>query len=701
MNPKAPAATDSRSALDQPLQWLKGVGPRLAEKLARLGLRRVGDLLFHLPLRYQDRTRIVPLGALRPGMEATVVGEVIHAETVMRRRRMLICHLQDGSGKLELRFFHFAEQQRRQWKPGTRLRCFGEVRSAGGIVQMIHPEVEVVDKAEPTPVEASLTPVYPATEGVHQLTLRRLSEQALAHLDAVEDWLGERYLPASLGGLSLPQALHFLHRPPPEADQALLTSGRHPAHQRLAFEELLAHQLALRKLRLASAALRATPLTGEGALEARLLAALPFELTAAQRRVAGEIAADLRRAAPMMRLVQGDVGSGKTVVAALACLRAVETGRQAAVMAPTEILAEQHFQTLSAWFEPLGLRVTWLSGRLGAAQRRQTLAEIAAGEAQVVVGTHALFQEEVRFSALALVVIDEQHRFGVHQRMALRDKGKVGQRFPHQLIMTATPIPRTLAQTAYADLDLSVIDELPPGRQPVTTVVLPDARRAEVVERVASACREGRQCYWVCTLIEESEALEAQAAEETARELSAALPDLAIGLVHGRMKAEQKDRVMQAFKGGELDLLVATTVIEVGVDAPNASLMVIENAERLGLSQLHQLRGRVGRGSVASSCVLLYSPPLSEHGRRRLAAMRETADGFRIARIDMEIRGPGELLGVRQTGLISFRVADIVRDRDLIDDVSRVAARIVEEQPALADRLIRRWQGNNTQYRLV
>ncbi|HGG59941.1 MAG TPA: ATP-dependent DNA helicase RecG [Gammaproteobacteria bacterium] len=701
MGSKAPARSDPGSPLDQPLQWLKGVGPKLAEKLARLGLHRVGDLLFHLPLRYQDRTRVAPLGALRPGMEVTVVGEVAFAEVVMRRRRMLVCQLKDGSGKLELRFFHFSEAQRRLWRPGAKLRCFGEVRSTGVGNQMIHPEVEVVGKTEPALVEETLTPVYPATEGVHQLTLRRLSDQALAHLDQVEDWLGERYLSEPLADLSLADALRYLHRPPPDADQTLLLSGEHPARQRLAFEELLAHQLALRKLRLASARLRATPLTGRGGLEARFLAALPFALTAAQQRVADEIAADLQNAAPMMRLVQGDVGSGKTVVAALACLRAAGSGWQSAIMAPTEILAEQHYQTLSHWFEPLGLRVAWVSGRLGAAQRRETLAAIAGGEARIVVGTHALFQDDVRFSALALVVIDEQHRFGVHQRMALRDKGRDGEIHPHQLIMTATPIPRTLAQTAYADLDLSVIDELPPGRQPVKTVVLAEARRAEVVERVAAACREGRQCYWVCTLIEESEALEAQAAEDTAAALAEALPDLAIGLAHGRMKGEERDRAMQAFKAGDLDLLVATTVIEVGVDVPNASLMVIENAERLGLSQLHQLRGRVGRGDIASTCVLMYSPPLSEQGRRRLAAMRETRDGFRIAQIDMEIRGPGELLGTRQTGLISFRVADIVRDKALIGDVSRVAARIVGEQPGLADRLIRRWQGDKARYRLV
>ncbi len=692
------------SPLDQPVERLKGVGPVMAEKLARLGLRRVKDLLFHLPLRYQDRTRVVPLAALRPGMEVLVEGQVTFSEVVMRRRRMLLCQLQDGSGSLQLRFFHFSARQRQAWRPGTRLRCFGEVRRSGALPEMAHPEVTVLGAQDASVGEAHLTPVYPSTEGVHQLTLRRLTEQALAWLEEAPDWsesAGLLTAVPTLAAMRLSDALRYLHRPPPEADLALLASGLHPAQQRLAFEELLAHQLALRKLRLMSARLQARPLRDVMGLTARFIAQLPFSLTAAQQRVVAEISADLERAAPMMRLVQGDVGSGKTVVAALACLQAIGAGDQAALMAPTELLAEQHFQTLSTWLASLDLSVVVLLGSQPAVQRREVLERIQSGEARLVVGTHALFQDEVHFDRLGLVVIDEQHRFGVHQRMALRDKGRNGGLYPHQLIMTATPIPRTLAQTAYADLDLSVIDELPPGRKPVEVAVLPEARRPEVIARIAKAVRAGRQCYWVCTLIEESELLEAQAAEQTAETLREALPGVTVGLVHGRMKRAEKAQVMQDFESGSIMLLVATTVIEVGVDVPNASLMVIENAERLGLSQLHQLRGRVGRGDIASACVLLYGHPLSQAGRQRLAAMRETSDGFRIAEIDMEIRGPGELLGTRQTGLINFRVADVARDAALIPHVTAAGEKLMRENPELAEPLVRRWLGEETEYRLV
>jgi len=688
----------------QSLQWLKGVGPKMAEKLAKLDLHCVQDLLFHLPLRYQDRTRISPIGALRPGVEITVTGEVTHTEVVYRRRRMLICQISDGTGSLQLRFFYFNDKQRKNWAPGTRLQCFGEVRAGASMLEMVHPEVSVVTSETADPVEASLTPIYPATDGVHQLTLRRLTDLALSHIDQLPDLLPADLLVMSSPSATFPSlidAVLYLHRPPPDADVELMQTGQHPAQQKLAFEELLAHQLALRKLRLQADKNKAEALPPEGVLKQKFLASLPFQLTGAQQRVAVEVAQDLDQSSPMMRLVQGDVGSGKTVIAALACLQAVEAGFQAAVMAPTEILAEQHFQTLSAWFLPLGIKVAWLSGRLKAAVRREMLEKISSGDALVVVGTHALFQDDVKFYRLACVVIDEQHRFGVHQRLALREKGKQQNLYPHQLIMTATPIPRTLAQTAYADLDISVIDELPPGRTPVKTVVLTNDRRAEVVARVAKACRSGQQCYWVCTLVEESDLLEAEAAEKTCEMLQQALPDLKIGLVHGRLKADEKDQAMTAFKSRETALLVATTVIEVGVDVPNASLMVIENAERLGLSQLHQLRGRVGRGALASVCVLMYRRPLSENSQARLAAMRETTDGFKIAQIDMQIRGPGELLGTRQTGLLQFRVADIVRDKALIPEVTKIAAKLVQHQPQLIDPVVRRWTGTGSQFRVV
>ncbi len=686
-------------ALDSPLTALRGVGPGLQEKLARLGLRTVADLLFHLPLRYQDRTRIHPIGTLRDGMEVMVQGEIEHAEVVFRRRRMLLVRVADGSGSILLRFFHFSEKQRRGLRPGLTIRCFGEARLIAGSPEMVHPEYRLDPTGDDEAVETCLTPVYPTTEGVGQTTLRRLAAQALAQVEQVEELLPPELLPAARPALA--EALRFLHRPPPEARLDLLREGVHPAQQRLAFEELLAHQLSLLKIRATARQSRAPALTTVAPLREAFLAALPFEPTAAQRRVTAEISADLAQPHPMMRLVQGDVGSGKTVVAALACLQAVASAHQAAIMAPTEILAEQHFRNFARWFEPLGVTVAWISGKQKAAQRRRMRDAIAAGEAQVAVGTHALFQDDITFSRLALVVVDEQHRFGVHQRMALREKGASAGLVPHQLIMTATPIPRTLAQTAYADLDLSIIDELPPGRQPVTTVAIPNERRADVVERVARACREGRQCYWVCTLVEASDALQAEAAEVTHDGLRAALPDLRIGLVHGRMKPEEKERVMAAFKGGELQLLVATTVIEVGVDVPNATLMIIENAERLGLSQLHQLRGRVGRGRGQSSCVLLYQTPLSANGRRRIEALRKTSDGFEIARIDLELRGPGEILGVRQTGLMQFRVADIVRDKPLIPEVSQAARRLVSDFPARVDPLIQRWIGDRLQYREV
>ncbi len=683
------------TALDAPITSLKGVGEALALKLARLRIDAVADLLFHLPLRYQDRTRITPIGTLRAGHEAVVEGEVVAAEVVRGRRRSLLVRLRDGTGIISLRFFHFSPAQQQQFLAGTRVRCFGEARAGATGLELYHPEYRLL-RAEAPPVEDHLTPIYPTTEGLHQTRLRALIEQALALLDAapdaLPDWIGED-LRARFRLPELHHCLHVLHQPPPDVDPEQLAGGRHPATRRLALEELLAHRLSLQAVRQRIQADGAPALPSGRGLQARFLTQLPFSLTGAQRRVLDEIAADLAREMPMLRLVQGDVGSGKTVVAAMAALSAIAGDCQAAMMAPTEILAEQHYRAFRAWFAPLGIEVAWLAGKLKGKARLDTKAAILDGRVRMVVGTHAIFQEDVHFQRLGLAIVDEQHRFGVHQRLALREKGEAGGLTPHQLVMTATPIPRTLAMSAYADLDVSVIDELPPGRTPVKTVVVPDERRPEVVARIRHACAEGRQAYWVCTLIEESEALQCQAAEATRDELVEALPELAVGLVHGRMKAAEKAAVMDAFKEGELDLLVATTVIEVGVDVPNASLMIIENPERLGLSQLHQLRGRVGRGSTASYCVLLYHGPLSAHSRERLSVMRETSDGFRIAEKDLELRGPGEVLGTRQTGLAQMKIADLERDADLLERVAPLAEALLVSHPEASRPLIRRWLG--------
>ncbi len=695
----APRAPGAEAEL-RPVTALKGVGDALAQKLAKLGVETVQDLLFLLPLRYEDRTQVLPLGALRSGDRAVVEGEVQLAEVVLRKRRQLLVRISDGSGFLTLRFFYFSAQQQAQMVRGVRLRCYGEARRGTLGLEIVHPEYRRADGVDAQQTEDSLTPVYPMTEGVQQGRLRILTALALdeAEAQSVRDWLP----PALLADQRLPglaEALRYVHRPPPGADLAPLAEGRHPAQRRLAFEELLAHQLSLRLLRRQIQADPAWPLVGPGALARRFRASLPFGLTAAQERALTEVTADLVRPAPMLRLVQGDVGCGKTVVAALAALAAVEAGFQAVLMAPTELLAEQHHQNFERWLRPLQLPVALLSGKLTGRARQLTLNAIAAGtDVPVVIGTHALFQEGVKFSRLALVIIDEQHRFGVHQRMALRDKGLGDGRYPHQLIMTATPIPRTLAMTAYADLDVSVIDELPPGRTPVKTVVLPDSRRDEVVARIEAACRAGRQAYWVCPLIEESEELDFQAAEATHVALAGALPGLKVGLAHGRLTSAKKQAVMAAFKRGELDLLVATTVIEVGVDVPNASLMVVENAERMGLAQLHQLRGRVGRGAAESSCLLLYRAPLSPLARARLEVMRTTNDGFEVSRRDLELRGPGELLGTRQTGLMQMKVAELVRDADLLPQVQAAAEVMLDRHPDNIGPLLRRWIGARDRY---
>ncbi|HZD52390.1 MAG TPA: ATP-dependent DNA helicase RecG [Woeseiaceae bacterium] len=695
--PVARSLTDGSSRSD--LTALPHVGPVLAAKLERLGVHRQEDLLFLLPLRYEDRTALAKLGELKPGMRCLTSGEVLLAEIVYRGRRSLLVRVGDGTGQLTLRFFHFSSGQKAAFRHGALVSCYGDVRTGPIGLEMVHPEYRVLPPGKSPAISEALTPVYPLTEGVQQARLRSLVATALERMKSSPP---RELLPAAIrakhGMPTLVEALEYLHRPPADADLAAIEEGRHPCRARLALEELSAHYLSLRNLRALANRERATPLTGGAVAVAPFIAALPFDLTGAQRRVAAEIETDLGRSHPMMRLVQGDVGSGKTVIAAIACLTAMAAGRQAAVMAPTELLAEQHLQNFSEWFRDLPFEIAWLAGSLRPAGRKSALAAIADGRAQLVIGTHALFQEHVAFGRLALVVIDEQHRFGVHQRLALRDKGAADERLPHHLVMTATPIPRTLAMAAYADLDVSVIDELPPGRQPVRTVAMPESRREEVIARVRSACEAGQQAYWVCPLIEESETLDSQAAEKSFEMLRNALPGLEVGLVHGRMSARDKDHVMRAFKSGEIAVLVATTVIEVGVDVPNARLMIIESAERMGLSQLHQLRGRVGRGAAKSHCVLLYRQPLGRMAKSRLAVLRETNDGFVVAERDLELRGPGELLGTRQTGLPQYRVADLVRDAHLMPAVRAAAETLRRECPADADAIVRRWVGESARF---
>ncbi len=683
---------------NQPVTVFKGVGPKVAAKLERLGLHTVQDVMFHLPYRYQDRTRITPIGSLQPGQEALVAGEVEITDVAFRGRRNLLCHISDGTGSLLLRFFHFTQAQQDHLARGRTVRCYGEVRAGSTGPEMIHPEYEFIEPDTTAQAEASLTPVYSTTEGVHQLTVRKLARQAVEHyLPHLHEWLPADLL-AELRLPTLPAALAQIHRPQLNGSSDEIEHGLAPYRRRLAFEELLAHQLSLLRLRQRQLQQRAVTVGAESPLAAQLLAALPFALTAAQQRVLTEITQDLTRAAPMHRLIQGDVGCGKTIVAALAALHVVDGGYQVAVMAPTELLAEQHVINFSQWLTPLGVAVVALGGKHSGKDRQQRLERLADKSAQVIIGTHALFQEDVVFADLGLVIIDEQHRFGVHQRLSLWEKGSKEGRRPHQLVMTATPIPRTLAQTFYADLDVSIIDALPPGRQAVETVVMPEGKRHEVVQHIHQACRDGRQAYWVCPLIEESEVMQLQAATDTEENLKAALPDLRIALVHGRMNAPEKERIMEEFKRHEVDVLVATTVIEVGVDVANASLMVLENAERLGLAQLHQLRGRVGRGAAQSSCVLLYQPRLSAAAHERLSVMRATNDGFEIARKDLEMRGPGEVLGTRQTGLEDFRIADVLRDQPLLPAVQKAARLMLEKYPGHVAPLVRRWLGEAENY---
>ena len=686
------------------ISQLNGVGKHSAERLAKLGIETLQDLLFHLPSRYQDRTRITPIGAIVEGTQVLIEGDILACDVVPGRRRSLLCHIQDNTGITRLRFYYFSNAQRNNLQRGRRIRCFGDIRRGRSGLELYHPEYVLDRNGQLELMDGALTPIYPTTEGISQNKLRQLIGQAFKELSAgkslPELLPPEISSPGKCGDIT--ETLDFLHNPPATAvnHQVLqqLAQRRHPAQLRLAMEELAAHQLSLLDLRQSIRQKRAPVLSSNLALNQQFLTSLPFALTTAQLRVIDEINRDLSQNCPMLRLIQGDVGSGKTLVAAMAALTAVGSGFQVAIMAPTEILAEQHFNNFQQWMQPLGIEVAWLTGKQNAAIRRQQSDAISSGRANIIVGTHALFQKDVTFHRLALIIIDEQHRFGVHQRLALLEKAHSEAGVAHQLIMTATPIPRTLAMCAYADLDSSVIDELPPGRTPVETIAIAADRREQVMQRVYDACQQGRQAYWVCTLIEESEALQCQAAEVTALQLSEQLPDLNIGLIHGRLKPVEKAAIMAQFKAGEINLLVATTVIEVGVDVPNASLMIIENPERLGLSQLHQLRGRVGRGAEKSFCVLMYNTPLSRQGRERLGIMRESSDGFVIAEKDLEMRGPGEVLGTRQTGIMDFKIADFELSHELLPRTQACAQQILQNYPERVNPLIERWLGSSQRY---
>ena len=675
----------------------------MAKKLQDYGINNLKDLLFHLPARYEDRTKIIAISQCNINQRAVIEASVETCQSVFRGKRSMIVTLSDGSGILSLRFFHFSKQQQAQFSQGATIRCFGEIRRGKKGLEMIHPEYKVLKDLAHEPIAEHLTSIYPTTEGIGQARWRLWMKQALAQIASLQiPELLPNELIASNNLPDLLSCLQALHQPPTETSVEQLNSGQHPAILRLSLEELLAHQISLRQVRLEHKRDKAPSLLAKKSLHKKFIQQLSYTLTNAQVRVLKEINADLITPHPMLRLLQGDVGSGKTVVAAISALAALSKGFQVAIMAPTEILAEQHFKNFSEWFKKFDTNIGWLSGSLGAKAKREALSALASGETDILIGTHALFQEGVEYKKLGFCIIDEQHRFGVHQRLALREKGDIEQfGIPHQLIMTATPIPRTLAMSAYADLDVSIIDELPPGRKPVTTAVISEQKRHKVLERVNSIVRQGRQVYWVCPLVEESENLQCQAAEITAQTLTEVFPDLNIALVHGRLKNSQKELVMQAFKAGEVDLLVATTVIEVGVDVPNANLMVIENAERLGLSQLHQLRGRIGRGADAGYCVLLYKSPLSDTAKLRLQTMRETTDGFKISEKDLLIRGPGELLGTRQTGLMQMRIADILRDAHLIPGLQDYADNILANKPKHAQALVMRWLGDRLRYGMV
>ena len=678
------------------VQQLQGVGAAAATLLEKLHIFSTDDLLFHLPRDYEDRSTIIPMNQLVVGRSYLLEGEVRSIDFPPGKKKSLAALLQDDFGKVTLRFYHIYKGLTDRIKIGQRLRIFGEVRVGARGLELYHPEIQVIQQHTALP-KTQLTAIYPSTEGLTQPKLREYVRQALQyHSDELAELLPKKYS----NGYELKEALHYIHEPPTDANMLQLNQGSHPAQQRLIFEELVAHQVSLLTRRAYIRQIAAPRFNSSKVLAKHLLDGLPFQMTNAQKRVSKEILHDLKQDQPMLRLVQGDVGAGKTLVAAVAACHALEADWQVALMAPTEILAEQHYLNFKRWFDPLGIEVAWLSGKQKGKARAQAEQQIKQGHAQLIVGTHALFQDNVEFSKLGLVIIDEQHRFGVDQRLALRNKG-TDQFTPHQLVMTATPIPRTLAMSAYGDLDTSIIDELPPGRTPIQTVTIPLDRREQVLQRIASNCREGKQAYWVCTLVEQSETLDAQAAEATYQEIKERFSDINIGLVHGKMKADEKQSVMQAFKDNQLQLLIATTVIEVGVDVPNASIMVIENAERLGLSQLHQLRGRVGRGATASFCALLYKTPLSQNGQERLSILRESNDGFVIAEKDLEIRGPGELLGTKQTGDMGFRVARLERDDHLLSQAHYVAAQILKDYPQHADGLLKRWLPEAPRYAYV
>jgi ATP-dependent DNA helicase RecG len=673
---------------------LGAVSQPTRNRLKKLGIRTDFDLVLHLPLRYEDETHLYPISDLPFDRSAQTEGELLHAEIQYRPRRQLVCQIADGSVVLYLRFFNFYPSQIKQLQVGVRLRVLGEQRQGYFGPEMVHPKYRVVGAS--APLAESLTPVYPTTAGLPQATIKKLVHQALARCD-LSDTLAETLL-KHLSMPSFETSVNLLHHPAPDQSQSQLEDKSSPPWRRLKFDELLAQQLSMRRAYRERRTHVAPKLGDRGALVAQLLASLPFALTQAQTRALDEINRDLGERHPMQRLLQGDVGSGKTIVAALACARAIANGYQAVLMAPTEILAEQHFRKIDALLTPLGVQTAWLMGSLRSKAKRAALEAASNGEAQLIVGTHALFQAAVAFKKLGLVVIDEQHRFGVDQRLALRGKGTRGTVQPHQLMMSATPIPRTLAMSFFADLDVSVIDELPPGRTPVVTKLVSDARREQVVARIRAACQDGAQAYWVCPLIEESEALQLQTAVDTFAHLAATFPEFRVGLVHGRLASAEKAAMMEAFSVGAIQLLVATTVIEVGVDVPNATLMVIENAERMGLSQLHQLRGRVGRGAQQSTCILLFQNPLSETARARLKTIFENTDGFEIARQDLALRGPGEFLGARQSGAPMLRFADLELDIDLLEAARIWAERLLKDDPATADRHLARWMHSKIDY---
>ncbi len=688
-------------SLEQPITTLKGIGSQTAKRLEKLSIYLIQDLIFHLPFRYEDRTRVYPIGSLSAGQTVLICGKIEMVDVISSGRGSLVCKISDGTGLLTMRFFNFTARQHKSLETGTLLSCFGEIRYGYAGQEIVHPEYKVITSLNNCPTEPNLTPVYPLTEGVRQATLRKAVQQALAIYyqsgDSTFDELPESVL-QKMDYPSLTEALQTLHSPPRSISLQTLEDGNLSARKRLAFEELLSHHLSLLEAKKANNLWQAPQFNAKQKQIEQFLKSLPFKLTEAQQRVIKEVEQDCQANTPMMRLIQGDVGSGKTVVCAYAALLALGSDYQIAIMAPTELLAEQHYRNFQTWFQSTEVELVLLTGQIKGKPREQILQSIAGGTSGIIIGTHALFQDAVNFSRLGLIIIDEQHRFGVNQRLALQKKGTQSGTKPHQLIMTATPIPRTLAMLNYSDLDISIIDQLPPGRKPVTTRAISATRRDEVIARIDNWTEQGYQSYWVCTLIEESEILQCEAAEATAEKLIKALPKIRIGLVHGRMKAAEKEQVMSDFKKHKIDMLVATTVIEVGVDVPNAGLMIIENPERLGLSQLHQLRGRVGRGKNDSYCLLMYQSPLSESAKQRLNILRETTNGFVIADKDLELRGPGEMLGTRQTGQMQFKIADLAKDAELLEQV-QFAAKIIEtDTPEVIQPLIHRWLGKTTQY---